>query len=263
MDAVKEMKKRNRHFSFRYIARHLELRSSGYFNLVVHGKRKLSEPLAHKTAALLKLSDKEREYFLYLIQYTTAKSEEEQHFCFERMSSLRSRHVKKVVPSQYMLYSKWFYNVIREMIPFFQSFGDFRRMGKTIRPNIHAKEVREAIKILKKIGMIEEVGKNNFRQIQPLITTGDEWDSAFIHQYQRTLIDMSRNALDTIAKEERDISSLMLPVSGRTFNKMREELKKLRQKFLAFSQEDAEADTVYVCAMQLFPVTQSFKEKKL
>ena len=261
-DAVKEMKVRNPHFSFRYIARHLELRSSAYFNLVLHGKRKLSETLAHKTAGLLKLTDKEREYFLYLIRYSTAKSEEERQFCFERMSSLRGKSTKKVSPSQYLLYSKWYYNVIRELISFLPSLGDYRRLAKSLRPPIHAKEAREAIRVLKKIGMIEQTSAGGFRQKQPLITTGDEWDSALIRHYQRTLIEMSANALETIPKEERDISSLMLPVSKATFDKMREELKNLRQKFLTLSQEDANADSVFVCALQLFPVTRSDKEAK-
>jgi uncharacterized protein (TIGR02147 family) len=260
-DAIAEAKKRNPHFSYRYIARHLELRSSAYFNLVLHGKRKLSEELAHKTANLLKLSNKEREYFLYLVQYADAKSKEERQFCFERMSSLRSRHVKKVAPGQYAVYAKWFYSVIRELVPLCPSLRDVKRIGKLLRPSIHSREVREAIAVLKKAGMVSETESGDLVQREALITTGDEWDSSIIHNYQCSLIEMGRNAMDTIPKEERDISSLMLPLSSRTFKLLCEELRKVRQKFLALSEEDREADKVYACALQLFPVTGAFKER--
>ena len=262
VDALAERKKANLHFSFRYISRYTGLKSPGFFNLVLHGKRNLSESLALKIADLFKLTDREREYFLYMIRYNDVRNHVEKQFYFERMSAYRNRNAKKIEPAQYLLYSKWYYHVIREMLPMLHFRGDFASLAKKLRPSISSKEAREAIGVLEKTGLIEKSDNGIYRQKEPVITTGDEWASALISNLQRSLIDMGRNALASVPKLERDISSLTITVSQKTFIQMCDEIKKLRRKFLALSEDDALADKVCVCNIQLFPVTNSCREDK-
>jgi uncharacterized protein (TIGR02147 family) len=141
-DIMAERKKANAHFSFRHISQFLGLKSSGFFNLVLHGKRHLSESLSHRVAELFRLSEREREYFLYLVQYNSAKKQMEKKYYFERMVECRSRHVKKIEPAQYLLYSKWHYHIIREMLPLMTFKGDFVGLAKKLRPSITTGEAR-------------------------------------------------------------------------------------------------------------------------
>jgi uncharacterized protein (TIGR02147 family) len=258
---VAERKKSNRHFSFRYISNFLGLKSSGFFNLVLHGKRQLSESLALRVADLFKLPEREREYFLYLVRYGCTRKQMEKKFYFERMVACRSRHAKRIEPAQYLLYRAWYYHVIREMLPIVNFRGDYAALAKKLRPPISSREAREAVKVLQDTGLVTRSAGGAFRLTQPAITTGDEWESALIHNFQASLIEMSKGALESVPKPERDISSLTVSISQKTFIKMSYEIKKLRQKFLAMAEDDANADKVFICAIQLFPVTGGCKEE--
>jgi hypothetical protein len=55
VDAMKIKKDANPYFSFRFIAQHLGLRSPGFFNWVLQGKRNLSNTLSYKVAQLFGL----------------------------------------------------------------------------------------------------------------------------------------------------------------------------------------------------------------
>ena len=63
-DAIKDRKGINRHFSFRFISQHLNLKSTAFMHRVVTGEKKLPESLVPKIAMLFKLDIAETEYFL-------------------------------------------------------------------------------------------------------------------------------------------------------------------------------------------------------
>ena len=63
----------NPNFSFRYLAQKAGINSSGYYKLVIDGKRNLTRATILKTCAALKLDDREAEYFENLVLFNHAR----------------------------------------------------------------------------------------------------------------------------------------------------------------------------------------------
>jgi len=162
-------------------------------------------------------------------------------------------------PHQYKLFTKWFYLAVRELIRVLPFKDDFQRLSVTLRPKIKSKDAREAIAILEKIGLVKRGDDGYYKPDETLITTGEVWESELIKNLQMQLIDMGKQAIVTIPKKERDISNLTFCASEKTMRRISDEIAAFRQKILAMSENDQEADTVYQCNMQLFPVSHKTK----
>jgi uncharacterized protein (TIGR02147 family) len=228
-------------------------------NWVVHGRRKLPEALVSRIADLFKLGDREREYFTILVKYNHCTNIAEREILFKQLVDFQKKQSSIVKPEQYRLFSKWFYLAIRELTRILPFKDDFQRLSVMLRPKIKSKDAREAIEILQKIGLIERGDDGSFKPIETLISTGDVWESELIKNLQIQLVDMGKNAIVTLPKQERDISNLTFCASEKTMRRIADEIAALRQKILAMSENDKEADTVYQCNMQLFPISQKTK----
>lgn len=256
-DALAERKAHNRHFSYRFIAQHLSLSSPGFFNWVISGKRKLPEALVPKLAILFKLDDRECAFLSLLARYNHATDLAEREELFGKLST----HVKKqqkhaLQPGQYQLFSKWYYLAIRELLRVFSFTDDIHALACMLHPKIKNSEAREAISVLEKIGLIARDPEGFFRPVETLLTTGEVWESDLINNLQVQMADLGRKAVVSIPKKERDISNVTVCLSESTMRCIAADLKALRQKVLALSENDIEADRVYQCNLQLFPVSE-------
>jgi uncharacterized protein (TIGR02147 family) len=254
-DALRERKQNNPHFSYRYISNFLNLKSPGFMNWVIHGRRKLPESLVQKIADLFKLDDRQREYFSLLVKYNHCTDISEREALFRRLVDFQRKKSSILKPHQHRLFTKWFYLAVRELLRVAPFKGDFRRLAVTLRPKIKSREAREAISTLEKIGLVKRGDDGCYRPEEVLVTTGEAWESELIRNLQMQLIDMGKNAMVTVPKRERDISNLTFCASEGTMRRIADEIAALRQKILAMSENDKEADRVYQWNMQLFPVS--------
>lgn len=256
-DAMKLKKDTNPHFSFRYIAQRLDLRSSGFFNWVVQGKRDLSNPLSYKVAQLFGLKKKRLEYFLCLVRYSQTKYAAEKQELFEKIAHLRRHHVDRVNPEQYQFYENWYNSVIRELVELQPSEEDYGKLAACTIPQITAKQAQDALHLLEKLGLIKKRTGGGYRRSHSTITTGDQWQSATIGNLQLKLLQMGIDALQKIPKNQRDISHLTISVSEETMEKISEKIAELRRLILELASADKAANRVYVCNFQIYPVSQS------
>jgi uncharacterized protein (TIGR02147 family) len=256
-DALAERKVQNYHFSFRFIAQHLNLSSPGFFNWVISGKRKLPESMIPKLSILFKLDDKECAYLSLMVRYTHTKNIAEREKLFDQMTEFAKKHKKhELQPAQFQLFSKWYFLAIRELLRIFDFKDDFQALSAALRPRIKSSEAREAIEILEKIGLIAQNEKGYYRPVETVLTTGNVWESEMITSLQIALIDLGKDAVISVPKNQRDISNLTICVSVKAKKRIAEEIFELRQKILAISENDSEQTSVCQCNIQLFPISQ-------
>ncbi|MBN1759446.1 MAG: TIGR02147 family protein [Chitinispirillaceae bacterium] len=262
-DALKERKEQNYHFSFRFIAQHLNLSSPGFFNWVISGKRKLPEALIPKIAILFKLNDKECAYLHLLVRYTHSEDAAEREELFEKLSVyIKKRTKKELPPAQYQLFSKWYYLAIRELLRAFRFRSDYKALANALHPRIKVGEAREAVEVLERIGLIKPDEQGYYHPVEALLTTGEVWESDLITTLQTSLAELGKKSILSVDKKDRDISNLTVCISVETRKRISAELAALRQKILTLSENDTDADRVYQCNIQLFPVSQKVKVEK-
>jgi uncharacterized protein (TIGR02147 family) len=261
-DALKERKEHNYHFSYRLIAQHLNLSSPGFFNWVISGKRKLSESLIPKIAILFKLDDKECGYLRLLVKYNHSTNMAEREDLFEKLSvAVKKNKNHQLQPEQYQLFSKWYNLAIRELIRVFRFKDDYHSLAVNLHPKIKTNEAREAIEVLEKIGLISQDSQGYYHPVETSLTTGEEWHSELIANLQIQMADLGKQAIVSVPKKQRDISNLTFCLSEKTMRIIAGEIAAMRQRILELSENDPEADRVYQCNLQLFPVSMIAKEK--
>jgi uncharacterized protein (TIGR02147 family) len=260
-DALAERKQVNRHFSYRFLSQHLNLKSSAFMHRVIKGNKKLPESLVPQIAALFKLDEKEKEYFLILVKFNHCINTTEREELFRKLEGfVKKDNARYLQPEQYRVFTQWFYVAIREMLRIIPFKDDFHSLAVSLHPKIKNKEARAAIQTLEKIGLIARGEDGFYRPIESQITTGDLWESELIKNLQIQFAEMGKNAVVTIPKQKRDISNLTFCASEETMRRISDEIAALRLKILELSDNDPKADTLYQCNMQLFPIGETTHE---
>ena len=213
-------------------------------------------------ADLLKLGEREREYFALLVKYNHCTAISEREILFKQLNGFQKEKTLPLKPEQYQLFTQWYYIAIRELLRIMPFSDDFQRLSVLLRPKIRSKEARKAIETLQKIGLIACGEDGCFKPVEVSVTTGDDWVSELIKNVQIQLAEMGKNAIVAIPKQERDISNLTFCASEETMCRIAGEIDLLRQKILAMSENDSAANTVYQCNMQLFPISHKTREAK-
>ncbi|HSQ41036.1 MAG TPA: TIGR02147 family protein [Fibrobacteraceae bacterium] len=248
-----EIKQEKPYFSYRYLAMRLEV-DSGHIARVFTGQAHLALKHLPQVATLFGLDARETEYLGELIRFCRARTDSEAQIHFDRLQTIRGLDFRTVADDQEEYFCAWYHMALRSLL----SIADFRgktsaEIGARLTPPISAKQVQDSIALLKRLKLIEESSDGNFRVLDTLVSTGDDWQAQAIRSYQRQMILMGADALDRFHKAERDISSLTLPFSRKTLPVLRDRLREFRQEMLKLSQDCNGADSLYQVNIQLFP----------
>jgi uncharacterized protein (TIGR02147 family) len=261
-DVFAEKKRSVPHFSHRNLMQKLSLKTPGHMLLVMQGRRNLTQDIAIKLAAYLKLNRKESEYLLTLTRYTDAKTPAEKQYLFEELLSYRLRSGATVPAANYRFYEKWCYSAIRAALDVEPFKGDYAGLAASLCPPVTAMEAKNAVELLLQLGMAHRDKEGYVRPAETAISTGDQWQSAIVQNLQRQFIDLGKESLDRVDREERDISNLTVTVSPETFELIKKNVRELRSRILAMGCAEQNPDRVLQVNIQIFPLQRKRKDRQ-
>jgi uncharacterized protein (TIGR02147 family) len=256
-DLYNERKAANPFFSYRLIGSKVGFSSAGFFTKILQGRTNISLKIALEFAKLFKLKKHELHYFDLLVQFNQAKTHDEKKYFFEKLISMKQAKGKNLVPEQYELFSRWYYVVIREIVGLYPFYGNYKELAAMVVPAIKETEAKKAVLTLEKLGLVVKNPDGYYEQTDAVISTGDEWKSLGIQNFQIEAADLAKHAIRNIPKRERDISTLTLSISPKTLESIRERLKQFRRELLELARTDAFADRVHQVNIHVFPVSRS------
>jgi uncharacterized protein (TIGR02147 family) len=254
-DFVDSRKQSKASLSLRYYAGKMGL-DPGNFVKILSNERHLSPKAVEQSIAYLKLSEREAEYFRTLVAFAKAKSQSDIKRHFERLATM-----KMIVPFSFSLgtaefYRAWYHSAITGLLSFYDFDGNYETLANRLEPAITAKQAKESVALLKKLGIVGENASGHLRPLHDLITTGDKWQASAIHQYQRETIRLAEHALDGVQKAERDISTVSFAVNKEDFNEICSLSKEFRSSVLRIARDSEKADRLYQMNIQIFPMTK-------
>jgi uncharacterized protein (TIGR02147 family) len=136
-------------FSFRTFAKEAGIGSSGFFKLVMDGKRNLSRDGILKFCKGLSLNARQATFFDTLVHFAQSESPAEKDKHFEKIQhNRRFRQFRQLETDQYQFYSKWYYSAIRELVSHPKFKNDPKWIAKIMMPEITAEEAKEALVLL-------------------------------------------------------------------------------------------------------------------
>lgn len=215
-------------------AKHLGVNST-LISQVMSGSRDFSHEQALELAQHMGFSDLETEYFVLLVQYEKAGTQNLKSFLKKRIDLLKEQSRKLEKHYNYdrklsdeersVFYSSWLYSAVR----LFTSIGD---EGKTLheiceRFQIERQKVAEILRFLVQSGLCNE---NNGKYKIAVQNTFLEQGSPFFLKHHSNWRIKAIQKSEALSSQEMMFTSPM-SLSKDDFNLMREELAKLLKKF--------------------------------
>jgi len=257
-----EKKEEDPNFSHRFVASSVGFDAST-FTKVINKKRNLSLKLAVKLSRLLQFKKKESEYFNLLILFDQSHSHEDKKQYFEQLLTFRALKVKTLDAEEYKYFEKWYYIAIRELLGFYKFKGDFNVLARMLEPPIMPKEAKKAIQQLKTLGLIRTNADGYFEPTDQHVSTGDEWGSIAIANYQLSTLGLALEAINRFPRDIVDFSTMTIKMSKKNLGMVRDKIKQLRKDLASLECSSSEATSVYQVNVNVFPLTKTdIGEKK-
>jgi uncharacterized protein (TIGR02147 family) len=259
-DYYADRKRDNPSFSYQVFANSAGFKSKSFIRHVVDGAKNLSEQSAQALGRALHLTEKEQAYFETLVAFNQAKSHSQKNSIFSRLMEFRAHSKARVIlRDQYEFYSNWYHNTIRELVAVVDFKGDFKSLGRMVRPQISARQARQSVQLLVKLGLLS-FEKGRYVQTVASVTTGDEVQSLAVQNFHLQNLNLAGESIDTIPAPQRDISCIVSAMSPECFQQVKSEIQGFRKKLMALISNDRNQQRVYHIAMQLFPTSLSKNE---
>ncbi len=263
-DYYSEKKATTRHFSYRYFCSKAGISSPVFLKLVMEGKSNISVEMIDKFTKALSFNKHESRFFKHLVQFNQAKTAEEKqdHYAvLVTMSNNVSRHVLGSEQFEYL--SKWYNVVIRELICQHDFEDDFLALASSIVPPITKKEAATSVKLLLRIGLIVKQPDGTYRHTDRALATNREIAGPAIRAFNKTMIDLAKQAVDTIENTERNVSGMTVGLSKSSYDVLCAEIESFKDRIAAIVHNSADVDSVYQMNLQLFPVARRKNTKEV
>jgi uncharacterized protein (TIGR02147 family) len=255
-DYYREKKASAKSFSYRYFSQKAGISSPVFLKLVMEGKRNLGRDGTEKFIKALEFNEKESRYFrkLVLFNQATHSSEKQEHY--ESIRELSGAVSESALNrSEYKYYSLWYLPVLRELVTL-GAFQDFEQLGKSLRPEITAGEARQGIELLQELGMIKRRKDGSYAQKNAAITSGPDLQRMALLEFHSSMLELSKDALFQLKKEERHISAMTLGVSQSAYDAILVEYEAFRERVLKLVHGDTYSDRVVHMGFQLLPMAK-------
>ncbi|NLW33340.1 MAG: TIGR02147 family protein [Fibrobacter sp.] len=250
-------KETSQYFSYRYFARKIGINSPSFLKNVIDGKRNLTRQMAERFCKALGLSDKEKLYFHNLVLFNQAKTSGEKQVHYTVLRSI-SDGVKEAVlnTDKFDYFSNWYTPVIRELICLYDFKDDYRLMASVLKPKIRMVDAKNAVDLLLRLKLIERKDDGGFCQTPEAVIADDSVTSLAIRSFTHKMIEHSRFALDTIDKNQRNISGVTMSISSEAYKMITSEITAFKDRVKFIVSHDDACNRVYQLNISLFPVSE-------
>lgn len=242
--------------SYRYLATRLEL-DPGFLVHIFHGQKHLAEKHVPGLVKLLKLKAKDAEYFRRLVSFGKAKGEADISRRFLELMEMRESQVREVSSREHRYYAHWHIPAIRCLLAAIEFRGDWNELAAKLRPPIRPEVARTAVQLLEKLGLVQRRPDGVWETLDAHLSSGDVWTGHAVQGFQKQTMQLAMDALDTMPKAQREISTLTFAIPSQEMPALNEMVRDFRARLARWALASQDADQVYQMNIQIFPVSQA------
>lgn len=252
-------------YSFRAFAMRAKLNSPNYLKLVIDGDRRITDRNLPHFIRGLRLARPESDYFKALVSYAESKDLDAKESLLRELIKLRGRSMhlaRELEQDRLEILRAWHHWAIRELVLLQDFREDADWIARKLRGKITPKQARESLELLERLRFIrrEEAEKGGrFVLSDPLLTTADEASSQLmqllIKELHRQFIDLGKEALFEISKEERETAGLTIAVPRARVGELKQAIKEFRRELNQSFTATHGNEEVYHLTVNFFPLT--------
>lgn len=251
-------------FSYRAFSAAAGLGAPNYLQLVIVGKRNLSQEMAATFAATCGLSREGSRYFAALVAFNQANDAEERNAHYASLVSFgRYRRAHQLALAEAAYHSTWYLPAVRELVlsPHFRN--DPAWIATALVPSISAEEAKYAIETLLELGLVHPDQDGRLRQRSSVVSTGALPGGLHLRNYHAEMMRRATAAMETFAPAQRDLTALTMCVSPAAFERIKARLADLRREVIDICETDVGSSQVLQLNLQLFPLSQDTAQTRV
>jgi uncharacterized protein (TIGR02147 family) len=145
------------------------------------------------------------------------------------------------------------------MIDFLPQPIDVELVANLIQPSITKKQVRNSIKLLLNLGLIEKLKNDSYRKKDTILTTDNEVRGIQIINFHKQMAELADSAIERFPFLQRDISGIILCAKSTTMPKIKQRIEEFRNDLVRIASADNDADAVFYVQIRAFPLTKQPK----
>lgn len=238
--------------SLRAIQENAGVSGSAFFSRILDGSRPLSIANAKNIAKSWGLSVDESDYFLDLVRFGNEKNVDAREELLRKLLAVRANNQEFALQdSSLKFFSKWYYPVLRDLLPLLPPNMPAEKIGRMFTPVLRAPQVESGIRYLMESGFVTLDENGVYRVEQPIVSTPPRVRSTILRKYHLKNLEVNSEVYDLFTSDDRSVTSVTCSLSKESFEKVREEIAKLREKILALSREEKNPDRVCHVGFQL------------
>jgi uncharacterized protein (TIGR02147 family) len=261
-DCYSERKRSKKGFTHRYFAKLAGFSSSSFCLHVMDGRKNLSVESTQKIIAALGLEGRAARYFKALVSYNQAKTLHDREFHFSLLNKIRKgTKFYRLNKRQFVLYSEWYFSVIRELTVYSNWNGDYGRLGQLVVPPLSAEKAKKAVDTLVDAGLLIIGEDGTFRQNSPLVSA-ESAPAVVVNKLKKDFMLKALDAEEKFQKPAKYSSSATISMSRGCFEKAKKMIDELRQELLLMALNDTAVDQVFQANFQMFPLTTQISKSE-
>lgn len=253
-DFLIEKQKKNTKYSSRCAAEKCGV-PSGTFTRILKGTRGIGPSLLPKFINWLGLKHREAHYFQILVKFQHSTATIDRDNFYEELLTYRSQMRHLIPEDKFHFFEQWYHIALYELMKILSKSSQPEQIGALLEPPVSGTKIQKAIEVLEKAGFIKN-SPQGFSPVDNFLSTGDTWESAAIHAFQKIMCSLGTESLDRFPKNERDISTLSMGLSEESFRKVVDVIRDARQKIKEIEKMDSAAERVYQINFQVFPLSR-------
>jgi uncharacterized protein (TIGR02147 family) len=227
-----------------------------YFNDVMRGK-KVSETFVTRIISTIGFTRHEAQYFRTLVRFNQADNDEERELSFEQLIAL-NRTPKRILDKNILVYySKWYYGAIRAVLEVHHFTGDYADLAKRINPPITPREARNAVTLLRDLGLIKKNAAGSYKPSEKSIAAPENVRDDLVRLYQLTCMGLAQKVYAEHPRSVSYSSTNTISVSELGHKRLLSLTKRFQDRVRSLVHKDENAATkVYQMGIILFPLSK-------
>ncbi len=255
------LKSRESPYSYLIFAEDLGFSRTNVLRLVISAKRKLSDGSAQIIVKALNLKRAERRYFIALVKYNNAVSQERQEQFFEELSLLKMENASSEGDKKRMeYYSEWYFPLVRELIRAQNDLPTQDWLQSNLYAKIFPEQVRKATELLNRLGLVSTdqlTGKISSSSDEPMVLIGDQTAGEIsLIKYHQEMMTLAHQALVQVPHQEREFNALTLTLSQEGFHALQEKIQNLCAEALQLENQQMQKESLVQLNIQFFSLTK-------
>ena len=248
-------------FTWRDFAKAAGYSSPVFLKLVCDGSANLSDAGMERVASAIGLVGVDLEYFRALVHFNQEDDSAKKKELFKEIRRIaKDNELTLVGEDQYDYYESWINPALREMIPQVPNATP-AQMADMLAFDTQASDVKKALQLLERIGLLKKDADGKFEQTSRAITTGSiEFTSLSVREMHRQMGELAVRSLDEIPVKERNVSGMTFGVSEDAYQRIIKEIEDFRRRVTSIVMQDTEENRVYRLNVQLFPLSKNLKK---